>query len=161
MTNKGITRAKKPEVQERVTVIADLMRSLSWRRGVTNRELASKWNVSLDAVNDYAATASHVVRSEVTNPEEVSGTVATTLAENLRRASDAAEFGDVAKIADVWTRIVGARAPEKVEHTVYAAMQPPQMLEHVQAQIRKLQAVEARLLAQLNVVQALPDEKGE
>ena len=161
MSNKGITRAKKPEVAERITVIADLMRTLAWRRGVSNRELATRWGVSIDAVNDYATTASHVVRSEVCNPEEVSHTVATTLAENLRRASDAAEYGDVAKIADVWTRIVGARAPEKIEHTHYAAMQGPQMLEALDAQIAKLQQARAMLLARMPVVQALPAHDGD
>lgn len=142
MNNKGITRAKKPEVAERITVIADLMRTLAWRRGVSNRELATRWGVSIDAVNDYATTASHVVRSEVTNPEEVSHTVATTLAENLRRASDAAEYGDVAKIADVWTRIVGARAPEKREVAVvvasYEALPTPQRAVWLRERAQKL-----------------------
>lgn len=140
----------------RIDDIADMMRSLSWRRGESNRELAKAWGVSVAAVNDYAAEASRRVRAEVTDKDEVTGTVATTLAGNLERASQAGEFGDVAKLADVWTRIVGARAPEKVEHTVYAAMQPAQMLDALDAQITRLQAARQQLYAKVHAVQALP-----
>src|SRR4051812_27882805 len=82
---KGITRAREAEVDERVTTIAGMMRELCWLRGESNRVLAEEWGVSVAAVNDYAAEAGRRVRAEVTDPGEVTGTVAVVLAGNLER----------------------------------------------------------------------------
>jgi predicted transcriptional regulator len=148
--SKGITRARQPEVDQHVVTIADMMRSLAWKRGESNRELAKEWGVSVAAVNDYAAEASRRVRAEVTDVGEVTGTVATVLAGNLERASEAREYGDVAKLADVWTRITGARAPERHEHAVviaqFEALPRDGKLRWIRERIAKLQAAEAALL---------------
>lgn len=148
-SDKGITRARSDEVDARVERVAELMRSLDWRRGESNRELAKEWGVSVAAVNDYAAEASRRVRAEVTDVGEVTGTVATVLAGNLERASAAREFGDVAKLADVWTRITGARAPERHEHAVviaqFEALPRDGKLRWIDERIAKLQAARAAL----------------
>lgn len=148
---KGITRARGPEIDERVSHIAELMRDLMWKRGESNRLAAKEWGVSVAAVNDYAAEASRRVRAEVTDPTEVAGTVATVLAENLQRASAAGEYGDVAKLGDVWTRIVGARAPERHEHAVvvaqFEALPRDGKLRWIDERIAKLQAARTALLS--------------
>lgn len=157
MTAKGITRARAREVDDRVDHIEGLMRELSYVRGKSNRALAAEWGCSVAAVNDYAAEAGRRLRSEVTDASEVTATVATTLRANLERASEAREFKAVASLADVWTKIVGARAPEKHEHTVVRAdMSPEDMLAVVDDRIAKLTAFRAELVSRMNVVQALP-----
>lgn len=159
MPSKPVTRARATpdETYRRVERIVGMMRRGEWKRGETAAILAEDWDLAENSVEHLAAEASRVVAREVVDPEGVKVDVATILLKDLERASAVSAFGDVARLGDVVTRIVGARAPEKVEHTVYAAMQPPQMLEAVQAQIAKLRTVEARLLAQMNVVQALSE----
>lgn len=154
---KGITRATRDVVDERIAHVEGIMRDLAWVRGKTNRALAAEWGCSVAAVNDYAAEAARRLRSEVTDASEVTATVATTLRANLERASDAREFKAVASLADVWTKIVGARAPEKHEHTVVRPdMSAEDMLAVVDDRIAKLTAFRAELVARMGVVQALP-----
>ncbi len=149
---KGITRATRPEVDDRVLHIVDRMRSLGWIRGTTNRALAKEWGVTVAAVNDYASEAARRVRAEVTDPSEVTGTVATTLAGNLEAASLAGEYRAVASLADVWTRIVGARAPERHEHAVvvaqYEALPPKQRAQWLRDRAATMLAEAARLDAE-------------
>lgn len=158
MAGKPLTRARAtPEVTyQRVERIVGMMRRGEWRRGESGEELAEEWSLADATVRELAAEASRIVSREVTDPDRVKVDVSTILLRDIERASAAAEFGDVARLGDVVTRIVGARAPEKVEHTHYAAMQPAQMLDALDAQIAKLQDARVRLLARLNIVQALP-----
>lgn len=92
-----------------------MMRRLEWSRGESAPVLAKEWGLATATVEALAAEASRVVAREVTNPEELQVEVATVLRENLHRASKAGEFNAVAKLGDVVTRIIGARAPEKHE----------------------------------------------
>ncbi len=73
------------------------------------------------------------------------------LARDIERASQAAEFGDVARIADVWTRIIGARAPERHEHAVvvaqFEALPRDGKLRWIDERIAKLQAARTALLS--------------
>lgn len=154
MTTKGITRARarRDDVDERVSHIEDLMRDLAWVRGKTNRALAEEWGCSVDAVNDYAAEAGRRLRSEVTDASEVTATVAATLRANLAQASEAREFKAVASLADVWTKIVGARAPERHEHAVvvaqYERMPPKQRAEWLRDRAATMLAEAERLDAE-------------
>jgi hypothetical protein len=156
VAGKAVTRARaRPEeTYQRVERIVGMMRRGEWRRGESAPELAEEWGLVTATVEGLAVEASRVVSREVTDPDRVKVDVSLVLMRDLERASAAAEFGDVARIGDVVTRIVGARAPEKVEHTVYAAMQPAQMLDALDAQIAKLQDVRVKLLAKMNVVEA-------
>ena len=160
---KPVTRARATpdETYRRVERIVGMMRRGEWRRGETAADLADEWNLAENSVEHLAAEASRVVAREVTDPDLVKVDVATIMLRDLERASSVADFGSVARIGDVVTRIVGARAPEKVEHTHYAAMQGPQMLEALDAQIAKLQQARAMLLARMPVVQALPAHDGD
>ena len=110
------TRALK---DERVERIVGMMRSLTWVRGKSNHELADAWGIPLGTVNGLAAVASRVVRAEVRDPDAVTDTVCVRLDRVVRTGEDK----DAVRAADVWSRITGARAPERVEHGV-APMSP-------------------------------------
>lgn len=120
---KSLTRARATPEQtaERVEVIVGMMRRGEWRRGESGPELARSWGLADTALQHLAAEASRIVAREVSDPERVKVDVSTVLLRDLHRASEACEFGDVARLGDVVTRIVGARAPERKEVAVVVA----------------------------------------
>ncbi len=93
----------------------------------------------LESEQGAKAELYRVVAREVTDPGKVTETGATTLAINLERASDVGEFKAVASLADVWTRIVGARAPERHEHAHVVAQ-----FEQLPAAAKRARLLEAR-----------------
>lgn len=122
-------RASRDVVDERVGIVEGLMRRAQWERGRTNRALAKQWGCSVDAVNDYAAEAGRRVRADVTDREEVQMTVCAALSTVVREGLRDGDRSAVVRAGDVWTRIIGARAAEKHEHTVvddFDAMTPSQ-----------------------------------
>jgi hypothetical protein len=149
---KQVTRARaRPEqTYQRVERIVGMMRRGEWQRGESAPVLAEEWGLVTATVEGLAVEASRVVAREVTDPERVKVDVSTILMRDIERASAVASFGDVARIGDVVTRIVGARAPEKHDHrhVVYEGMTPAQTLDAVRAHIVKLQALEQRLVEQ-------------
>lgn len=140
--------------------IVGMMRRGEWRRGESSEPLAEEWGMALASVEDMAAEASRTVLREVTDPDRVKGDVAVVLMRDLERASAAAEFGDVARIADVATKIVGARAPERQEVThrvqAFQAMRPEEQVRVIEDRIAQLTAARDELLRSMGVVQALP-----
>lgn len=115
--DKALTRKATPaETAERVERIVGMMRRNEWVRGESAYPLAEEWGLAPNTVTQLASEASRVVAREVTDPQTVTETVAVVLARDIERASAAAEFRSVASIADVWTKITGARAPERHEH---------------------------------------------
>lgn len=149
-------RATPGEKAQRIERIVGMMRRGEFKRGETAAVLAEEWGLSLSAVEDMTAEASRVVLREVTDPERVKGDVAVVLMRDIERASAAAEFGDVARIADVVTKIVGGRAAEKADPGLPADMTPEQMLQIVDERIAKLTSFRTQLLERMGVVQALP-----
>lgn len=137
------------------------MRRCQWERGRTNRALAEQWGCSVGAVNDYAAEAARRVRAEVLNPDEVQETVCTALSAVIREGMRDKDRRAVIAAGDVWTRIVGARSPERVEHRITA--EQLQALPPAEERAKLLEAREAidERLRQLDeaegVVQALPE----
>lgn len=151
--SKALTRAKATpsETAERVDRIADLMRRGEWERGVSGPVLAKEWGLADNTVTQLASEASRVVAREVVDPTAVTETVATTLAAGLQQAARRKEFRAMAQLADVWTRVVGARAPERHEHAVvvaqFEALPREGKLRWVRERIEKLQEAERALLA--------------
>jgi hypothetical protein len=111
-----VTRATLPSVAERIERIVAMMFALEWERGRSAPVLAQEWGLAVATVEGHAAEASRIVARSVADVDAVKADVAVTLLENLKRASSARKFGDVAKLGDVVTRVLGARAPE--QHTV-------------------------------------------
>lgn len=110
-------RATRDEVDERIAIVEGLMRRAQWERGRSNRLLAKQWGCSIDAVNDYAAEAGRRVRADLTDREEVQITVCAALSTVVREGLRDGDRSSVVRAGDVWSRIVGARAPEKHEHS--------------------------------------------
>lgn len=123
MTGKLVPRMRVSpgEHAQRLDRIVGMMRSGTFVRGVTAPELAAEWGMTVGSVQNMTAEASRMVLREVTDPDRVKGDVATVLMRTLEKAEAAAEFGDVARIADVVTKITGGRAPERHEHAVIVA----------------------------------------
>lgn len=105
--------ASRATVAERIDLIEGLMRRAAWQRGRSNRQLAAQWGVSVGTVDDYAAEAGRRVRAEVLDPDTVSETVSAALSTIVREALAEKDRRSVIQAADTWTRIVGARAPER------------------------------------------------
>ena len=119
----------------RLAYVADLMRRFRYRRGVTSRELAAEWGLSLKRVEVYTAAASKLVRAELEDPDRVRVDVTLTLESIMRRARRAktrtvyGKNGDAvgvekdwaaAKVAieaaRTWAMLTGNAAPKVVEH---------------------------------------------
>ena len=131
-----------------------MMTLMQWRRGETAAELAEEWGVATNTVEQLAAEASRIVARAATDPKRVTEDVSVVLSRDLHRASEAAEYGAVAKIADTWTRIVGARAPERSETTVRAVSVPQDEraeLAQVEDALRVLEARRDELRAALAI----------
>lgn len=136
--------------EEHVDYAANLMRCGNWGPGslaVLSR-LYCKPRAYLTKV---AGEAGRRVASDAVDRDKVQVTVSQALAVNLHKAMKAGKFADVAKTADVWTRIVGARAPERHEHAVivahYDAMSPRNKIRWIDDRIKKLQEKREELLS--------------
>lgn len=106
-------RARAPEavVAGRVEEAAQLMRTLAYRRGVTDRELATRWKVALGTAQNIAAEASRVVARELRDPDRVEVTVGTRLEQVVLEGDDR----DAVSAASVLAKLRGLNAAERVE----------------------------------------------
>lgn len=151
MTTKQVTRvrATPTETAERVERIAEMMRIGVWVRGDSAPMLAREWGLAVATVEGLSAEASRVVAREVRDPEGLKTEVATVLRENLHRASRASEYKAVASLADVVTKIMGARAPERHEHAhvvaSYEAMPAADKVKWLRAKAAELVAEADRI----------------
>jgi hypothetical protein len=137
-------------VEQRIQHIVDLMRRGEWVKGETGPELALEWGVSLAVVEDASAESSRVVRREVTDPAKMTEDIAANLYARLANADDR----DAAKIADVLSRVVGARAPERHELAIesvraYDAMTPREKMMWLENTIAQMHGERERVLALL------------
>lgn len=135
------------EKAERLDLISDMMRRLTWERGRTAAMLAAEWGLAVATVEDMAAEAWRRVSADVKDPEVLRDDIAVHL---KARLADARYAKDAATLADVLTKIQGARAPEKVEHTHrFEGMPPEAMLARVDEAIAKLQEYREQLAAEV------------
>ena len=95
----------------RVEEAADAMRALTYRRGVTDRELAQRWRVSLAVAQRITAEASRVVARELRDPDRVEVTVGTRLEQVVLEGDDR----DAVNAASVLAKLRGLNAAERVE----------------------------------------------
>jgi len=115
------TRATTAEVSQRVDAIAATMRSGLWVPGESGKILAKDWGLPLTTIEHHAAEAWRRVCAEADDAAKARPTIAGTLATSLSQAAAAHEYKAVASLADVWSKVVGARAPERHEHAVVVA----------------------------------------
>lgn len=115
MTSDTRAREGKLATAERVNQAAELMRTGGYQRGQTDKLLAQEWGLSESRVRDLTAEAWRRVCAEAEDADKARPTIAGMLMTNLAKADVAEKYQDVARLADVWSRVVGARAPEKHE----------------------------------------------
>lgn len=158
MANKKKTELKPPstnaEVAERVNEIAAVMRVGQWRRGISGQEYADKWGLELGRVNQLAAEAWRRVCAEADDPEEMRPEIAGILRQNLMRADTVANFRAVASLAETYTKVIGARAPERHEHAVIVAqfetLNTQGKIAWLEERIKKLEEAKRALLESSN-----------
>lgn len=124
MAHSADSRAKKKkraaaatsvETAARVDRIYEMMRAGEWVRGESAGPLAEEWGISESTVRNMSAEAWRRVCAESDDPRKARPDIVANLRVAMERALACGKFGDVAKVADVWTRIIGAREPEKQE----------------------------------------------
>jgi hypothetical protein len=102
-------------VEVRIEHIADMMRSLEWRTGISGPILAKEWGLCEQRVKELSAEASKRVRAELMSPDNVKTDVGAALAIALRGAVNDKKWQAVGQIAKVYADASGASAPQKVE----------------------------------------------
>lgn len=137
-------------VPERVNIIADLMREGLWQRGKSAQEWADTWGLNKNTVEHNAAEAWKRVCAEADDPEKMRPEIAGILRSNLSRADKVMNFRAIASLAETYTKVIGARAPERHEHAVVIAqfdsLDKKGKLEWIQKRIDKLQEAKQALL---------------
>lgn len=103
--------------EARIEIVADLMRTAKFRRGRTAKELAKKWELSLDRVHDLTAEASKRVVAEFRDPERVTIKVASSLEriidEEMAKPSSRRQSRNIIEAGKVLLLLTGANAPER------------------------------------------------
>lgn len=104
-----------------VEYIYNEMSAKRWVRGESAIGLGEEWGLNTKTVEGYAAEAWRRVCREANDADAMRPEIAGILRTNLEAASDRNKFDNVAKIADVYSKIIGARAPDRHEHAVIIA----------------------------------------
>lgn len=106
-------------VETRIEAIAEEMRNLRFKTGVTGVELGKKWGLSIDSMKKLCAAASRRVRAEVTDPERIITDVTLVLYEvinHCRADKDSGVKGwrrDAIEAAKTLAVLTGANAPSR------------------------------------------------
>ncbi len=112
----SVAKSTPDETASRVDHIASVMRAGHWVRGGSAGDLAERWGLSLIRVEGLAAEAWRRVCAEADDAGFARPTIAGHLRVAIEQAAEARDHGNVAKLGDTWSRVVGARAPERHEH---------------------------------------------
>lgn len=107
--------------EDRIQHIMQMMRALTFERGVTWRKLGAEWGIGDSGMREMCAEASRRVKAELTNKDEVTVDVGVTLQRVMRKGLadyETKHDTDGGKLtiqaAQVWSGIVGIEAPKKV-----------------------------------------------
>lgn len=94
--------------------MADLMRDLKFRTGVTNKALAVEWHLPISAVSKITVEASRQVRSELTDPDRVVSKISRALDWVIDDAIASGDRHAIIKAAQVWAQVAGVNAPTRI-----------------------------------------------
>ena len=144
----------------------ELMTRGEWHAGPSHKAVAAEFNVSPRTVEAWATNASRIIRRAMGDEEQIRTEMAASLAAVTKLALDrqaatmAGELypnpdvkGAVAAIA-TRAKVLGLTDTKRAEASVPTT--PEAMLAAVDERIAQLTAFRARLVARMNVVQALP-----
>ncbi len=117
---------RQAQTELRIEEIAATLRGGSFRTGVTLREFAARWGVSMDTVHGLSAQASKRVKAEVTDPDRVAAkgfAMLESIADEARHACDergnnAGHLAIAVKAVDTWLVRSGVAAPTKAAVSV-------------------------------------------
>lgn len=87
------------------------MRAMTYRRGVTDRELAKRWHLSEHETRRITAEASRRVAAELADPDGLRVTIGTRLESIMLTGEDR----DAVNAASVAAKLHGLNAAERVE----------------------------------------------
>lgn len=126
--------------ETRVEYVAEMMRELTYRTGVTNKALAREWDLPTGYVAQITTEASRRVRKELADDHD---RVLSKVCVSLDRViDDALTSGDrhaIIKACQVWAQVTGAGAATKVQ-----VQNDLTAMSHEQLQARKAEII-ARL----------------
>jgi len=101
--------------EQRIELIAQHMRDMTWQPRVQIRKLAGEWNLMLDQVRNLARQAAARVVSEIGDPARVMLTIASALERVVHEALEDGDRSSVINACKVWAQLTGVNAPTRVE----------------------------------------------
>lgn len=110
---KPAPRSTRAAVDARVEIIADLMVDGRWLGRRSAKELASRWSVSVNAVHEYASTASTLVRVSIGSPEEILVRICASLDRIATLALHKGKYDAAIKANLGLADVLGLKAPTK------------------------------------------------
>jgi hypothetical protein len=141
-----------PDKMERVAEIVDLMRRGKWLSS-SPREKAGEWGIGEAAVRHDAAEAGRRVIWMATDKKHVKEACSVALEKSLAMASEKGKHMAVARVADVWSKMVGAAEPSKHELTMdvsrFETMPTKNKIQWLEDRIEKMQQIREDLTRQL------------
>ena len=96
-----------PAVEARIEYLAERMRRLNFKTGVTVRRCAAEWGYTEQYVRLLSAEASKRVRAELTDPDRVTMTVCGYVEWALRMAKRDHDPKAIAPLAKAWAELAG------------------------------------------------------
>lgn len=145
--------------ETRVDYVADLMRELKFRSGVTSKALAVEWDLPNNVISQITTEASRKVRAELSDQDRVVAKVSVALDRVIDDAITSGDRHAVIKAAQVWAEVTGASAAQKVQVTQDLTSLSPEQLQARKAEIiARLTGRPAELPVTVDVP-ALPEAK--
>lgn len=145
------------DTSRRIDEIYDVMSMGLWVPGKSVKIYAKKWKIPPSTVMNYSAEAWRRVQVFSNSSEKIQPEVTAILYEGLQRARTAYKFDSLAKLADVLTKVTGARAAEKHEHAVivaqYDALDKSGKIGYFREVIREAEEAIAAIEAEENTIE--------
>lgn len=119
------------------------MRSLTFERGKRVTELAREWNLTESAVRNLTAEAWRRVTTEAQDIDKTREHVCTRLNVAVDQAFQERDYKGLAALANIYTIIVGAQAPKRIEGVIVGlapTQDPRELAQRHEAIARALRA---------------------
>lgn len=143
---------------DRVEYVADLMRDLKFRTGVTHKALAVEWSLPISAVSKITVAASRIVRAELTDPDRVVSKITRALDWVIDDAIAGGDRHAIIKAAQVWAQVSGVNAPTRISLSQDLSALTPEALQARKAEIlRRMRETSSIADAEIVEAPALPE----
>ena len=122
-----------PPKAVRIEHIADMMRTLKFKRGKTVKELCVKWDISPAELRRDSSEASRIVTREFTDVEGVKRDLGVALSDAVHRTHEEGDVKNLVAAAQVYATVTGARAADKHEVKAVTGSMTPQEARDIMA----------------------------